>query len=169
MYDTTSWQEVAQYVHHDKSTNQIEFAPDNDTFAVSSSDRTISLWKSNGTEPSAILKGHRNTVMGLSWSPDGSCLASAATTPRSASGTRPARTAHFLGPYRIGVRLSTCGRREVDHGRWRREAWYGRWNREVAPDAGHDKSLVAMQSNSDASRVYAGLRGAIHMCRRRWL
>ena len=26
-YDTTSWEEVAQYVHHKKSTNHIAFAP----------------------------------------------------------------------------------------------------------------------------------------------
>lgn len=79
VYDTASWHEVGQHVHHEKSTNHIAFAPDNDTFAVSSSDRTISIWRAGSQEPAAILKGHRNTVMGLSWSPDGSRLASAAT------------------------------------------------------------------------------------------
>ena len=78
-YDTTSWQEVAQYVHHEKSTNHIAFAPDGQTFAVSSSDRTVSLWKSDANAPAAVLKGHRNTVMGLSWTPDGKRLSSGAT------------------------------------------------------------------------------------------
>ena len=68
VYDTTSLQEVGQYAHHEKSTNYIAFAPDGQSFAVSSSDRTISIWQSDADAPSAILKGHRNTVMGMSWS-----------------------------------------------------------------------------------------------------
>lgn len=104
VYDTNSWAEVGQHVHHEKSTNHIAFAPDNETFAVSSSDRTISIWK--GDAAPTILKGHRNTVMGLSWSPDGSRLASAATDTTIRiwdTGNPDAKPVTLKPPYRISA------------------------------------------------------------------
>ena len=170
VYDTTSWQEVAQYVHHDKSTNHIEFAPDNDTFAVSSSDRTISVWKSNGTEPSSILKGHRNTVMGLSWSPDGSCLASAATdtTIRIWDPTNPDdKPTSLKAPYRIGAQVEYMPDGETlitAGGGDEALVWSLESGEVIAQMPGHDKSARAMQLTADASRVMTqDFGGGIHM------
>ncbi len=104
VYNTGSWAEVGRHVHHEKSTNHIAFAPDNETFAVSSSDRTISIWK--GDAAPAILKGHRNTVMGLSWSSDGSRLASAATDTTIRiwdTGNPDSKPVTLKSPYRISA------------------------------------------------------------------
>ena len=157
VYDTNSWQEVAQYVHHEKSTNNIAFAPDGDTFAVSSSDRTISIWQ-GGDEPTA-LKGHRNTVMGLSWTPDGKRLASVATDttvriwPLDPDSGDPIV---LKAPYRIGAHaefmpdgetLITAG------GGDNALVWSVESQEVVAQLPGHGQSARAMQLTADAANV----------------
>ncbi len=170
VYDTGSWGEIHQHAHHDKSTNHIEFAPDNDTFAVSSSDRTISIWKSDSSEPSAILKGHRNTVMGLSWSPDGSRLASAATdtTIRIWDLANPdSKPTSLKAPYRIGAQVEFMpdGATLISAGGGDEAlVWTLESGEVIAQMPGHGKSARAMQLTQDGSTVMTqGFDGAIHM------
>lgn len=170
VYDTGSWDEIHQHVHHDKSTNHIEFAPDNDTFAVSSSDRTISIWKSDASKPSTILKGHRNTVMGLSWSPDGSRLASAATdtTIRIWDPANPdSKPTSLKAPYRIGAQVEFMpdGATLITAGGGDEALVWSLDSQEViATLPGHDKSARAMQLTVDSERVMTqDFDGAIHM------
>ena len=159
VYDTTSWQEVVQYAHHDKSTNHIAFAPDGDTFAVSSSDRTITIWKSNTDEPTAILKGHRNTVMGLSWSPDGKRLVSGATDNTIRIWNlqdTDEKPAILKSPYRIvshvdfindGAQILSAG------GGDEALVWDAESGEIVATMPGHGKSARHMQLSSDGKAL----------------
>ncbi len=104
VFDTRSWAEIGQYAHHEKSVNAIVFAPDSNSFAASSSDKTISLWGVGDPEPSAVLTGHRNTVLGLSWSPDGRALASGAadnTIRIWQPGAEDTKPGTLKSPYRI--------------------------------------------------------------------
>ncbi len=170
VYDTASWHEVGQYVHHEKSTNHIAFAPDNDTFAVSSSDRTISIWRAGSQEPAAILKGHRNTVMGLSWSPDGSRLASAATdtTIRIWNPSTPdAKPATLKPPYRISaaVEFLPDAKTLISAGGGDEALIWNINTAEItATLPGHAQSARAMQLTQDGSSVMTqAFDGQIHM------
>ena len=159
VYDTTSWQEVRQYAHHDKSTNHIAFAPDGDTFAVSSSDRTITIWKSDANEPTAILKGHRNTVMGLSWTPDGKRLASGATDNTIRIWNLDdveSKPAILKSPYRIvshvdfindGAQILSAG------GGDEALVWDAESGEIIATMPGHGKSARHMQLNGDGKAL----------------
>ncbi len=168
VYDTGSWDEVGQHVHHEKSTNHIAFAPDNETFAVSSSDRTISIWR--GEAEPAILKGHRNTVMGLSWSPDGARLASAATdtTIRIWDPSNPdAKPVTLKSPYRISaaVEFLPDGETLISAGGGDEALVWSLESGEVAATLpGHGQSARAMQLTQDGSAVMTQeFDGRIHM------
>ncbi len=157
VYDTGSWTEVGQHVHHEKSTNYIAFAPDNETFAVSSSDRTISIWK--GDADPTILKGHRNTVMGMSWSADGKTLVSAATdeTIRLWSPETPeAKPVTLKSPYRISAAVEFLPGDEtlISAGGGDDALVWSIDSQEVTTTLpGHGQSARQMQLTQDAARV----------------
>lgn len=157
VYDTGSWAEIGQHMHHEKSTNHIAFAPDNEAFAVSSSDRTISIWK--GAAEPTILKGHRNTVMGLSWSADGKTLASAAadTTIRIWDPANPDNKPISLkAPYRIGAQVEFLPGDETlisAGGGDEALVWSVDSQEVIATLPGHGQSARAMQLTQDGSAV----------------
>lgn len=157
VYDTGSWAEVGRHVHHEKSTNYIAFARDNETFAVSSSDRTISIWKGDA-EPT-ILKGHRNTVMGMSWSADGKTLVSAATdgTIRLWSLETPdAKPVTLKSPYRISAAVEFLPGDEtlISAGGGDEALVWSLDSQEVVKTLpGHGQSARQMQLTQDAARV----------------
>ncbi len=168
VYDANSWDEVAQHVHHEKSTNYIAFAPDNETFAVSSSDRTISIWR--GEAEPTILKGHRNTVMGMSWSADGKTLVSAATdgTIRLWSPETPeAKPTTLKPPYRITAAVEFLPGDETlisAGGGDEALVWSVESQEVVATLPGHGQSARQMQLTQDATKVMTQtFDGAIHM------
>ena len=133
--------------------------PDGDTFAVSSSDRTITIWKSNTDEPTAILKGHRNTVMGLSWSPDGKRLVSGATDNTIRIWNlqdTDEKPAILKSPYRIvshvdfindGAQILSAG------GGDEALVWDAESGEIVATMPGHGKSARHMQLSSDGKAL----------------
>jgi WD40 repeat protein len=61
---------------HDTRVNDVSFSPDGQLLASASGDRTIKLWKPDGTEV-GTLEGHTARVWNVTFSPDGKTLASA--------------------------------------------------------------------------------------------
>ena len=61
---------------HETRINDVSFAPDGQLLASASGDRTIKLWKPDGTEV-GNLEGHTARVWSVAFSPDGKTLASA--------------------------------------------------------------------------------------------
>jgi WD40 repeat protein len=55
----------------------LSFSPDGTYLASGCGDGTASLWNVAGTKEAAILRGHRNTVFSVAFSPDGKLLATA--------------------------------------------------------------------------------------------
>jgi len=61
---------------HRARVNDVSFAPSGDLLASASGDRTVKLWKPDGTEV-GTLEGHTARVWKVAFSPDGKTLASA--------------------------------------------------------------------------------------------
>ncbi len=61
---------------HETRINDVSFAPDGQLLASASGDRTVKLWKPDGTEV-GTLEGHTARVWSVTFSPDGKTLASA--------------------------------------------------------------------------------------------
>jgi len=61
---------------HSSRVNDVSFAPNGELLASASGDRTIRLWKPDGTEV-ATLEGHTARVWAVAFSPDSKILASA--------------------------------------------------------------------------------------------
>ncbi|MBN3948525.1 MAG: hypothetical protein HWQ38_19530 [Nostoc sp. NMS7] len=61
---------------HRDSVNSISFSLDGEIIASGSTDKTIKLWKKDGT-PITTLTGHNDLVTSVSFSPDGKIIASA--------------------------------------------------------------------------------------------
>jgi WD40 repeat protein len=61
---------------HQARINDVTFAPDGQLLASASGDRSVKLWKPDGTEV-GTLKGHTARVWSVAFSPDGKTLASA--------------------------------------------------------------------------------------------
>ncbi|KAB8320721.1 hypothetical protein SD81_003950 [Tolypothrix campylonemoides VB511288] len=60
---------------HDKAVQSVSFSPDGQMVATGSYDRTVKLWRSDGSLITT-LKGHTKPVMSISFSPDEKTIAS---------------------------------------------------------------------------------------------
>jgi WD40 repeat protein/tRNA A-37 threonylcarbamoyl transferase component Bud32 len=65
---------------HDGAVNAVSWSPDEQWLASASDDRTVRLWRPDGTA-GPVLAGHMGRVHCLAWSPDGTRLASGAPQP----------------------------------------------------------------------------------------
>lgn len=61
---------------HDQEVKSIEFGLNSATIASGSSDKTIRLWDLDSGTTTSVLKGHEGWVLSMSFSPDGTMLAS---------------------------------------------------------------------------------------------
>lgn len=68
--------EINSFKAHEEYVSSVVFSPDDQIIASASYDKTIKLWKRDGTLIQT-LSGHENNVMDLCFSPDGKLLASA--------------------------------------------------------------------------------------------
>ena len=76
IYDVDSWRLVNVLVGHSQMVHGVAWNPESSRLATFSGvDRTVRLWKSDGT-PGPVLK-HCDSVRMIAWSPDGRFLAAA--------------------------------------------------------------------------------------------
>ncbi|OYD89204.1 hypothetical protein CDG77_19740 [Nostoc sp. 'Peltigera membranacea cyanobiont' 213] len=68
--------EYNRFSGHTAAVLAVDVSPDSSLIASASIDKTIELWRRDGTEV-ATLKGHQAAVRGIDFSPDGQTLASA--------------------------------------------------------------------------------------------
>jgi WD40 repeat protein len=77
VWDTTTGQELFVLRGHQDPVWGVAFAPDGQTVASASGDRTIKLWDIATGIERATLRGHTDQVDSMAFSPDGKFLASA--------------------------------------------------------------------------------------------
>jgi WD40 repeat protein len=67
--------EYNQLSGHNNVVNDVTFSPDGELIASASADKTIDVWKKDGTKL-GTLQGHNNTVWGVVFSPRGNLIVS---------------------------------------------------------------------------------------------
>ena len=85
LWDVTTLQKITTLEGHvngkwnsySNNTKFISFSPDGTTIASGTNDGTINLWDVTTLQKTATLEGHTGTAQSVSFSPDGSLLASA--------------------------------------------------------------------------------------------
>ena len=75
-YDPIQMKHITTLKGHSKDITSIKFAPDGNTIATASEDRTIILWDLNTGKNKSTLTGHTKEGISIVFSPDNSMLAS---------------------------------------------------------------------------------------------
>ncbi|MEG3924304.1 nSTAND1 domain-containing NTPase [Microcoleus sp. T3_D1] len=75
--ESVSWvREENRLQGHLDAVRNVSFSPDGQMFATASYDRTVKLWRRDGSPVVKTLSGHTDAVMSVSFSPDGKMIAS---------------------------------------------------------------------------------------------
>ncbi|MFS8101917.1 hypothetical protein LFM09_32795 [Lentzea alba] len=76
LWDTTTWQKLAELRGHSEAITALEFSPDSTRLASGGSDRAVVVWDVRAKAEWATLRGHSQGVTHVAWRPDGTSVVS---------------------------------------------------------------------------------------------